>query len=90
VSLTLETKKVTKGSAAAGGVMPVWAKIPTVTAISGLSKSKIYLEAARGKIILKKDGRATLVNVPSALDYVASLPDAVLSPPRDDRGAPQK
>jgi hypothetical protein len=43
---------------------------------TGLSRSAIYRAAAEGKIVLKKLGRTTLVDMASARAFIDSLPKA--------------
>jgi hypothetical protein len=45
-------------------------------AVLGLSRSAIYRAAAEGKIVLKKLGRTTLVDMESARAFIDSLPKA--------------
>jgi hypothetical protein len=42
----------------------------------GLSRSAIYRAAAEGKIVLKKLGRTTLVDMASARAFIDALPKA--------------
>jgi hypothetical protein len=52
--------------------------IRTATAVSGLSRSAIYREAARGNIVLLKLGRTTLVDMESVRAFLAGLPRAAI------------
>jgi len=44
--------------------------------VHGLSRSAIYLQAAAGRVTLKKYGKTVLVDTESVLDFVSALPDA--------------
>lgn len=46
--------------------------------IHGMSRSAIYLQAAAGRITLKKYGKSVLVDADSVLAFVVSLPDATI------------
>lgn len=52
------------------------APILVAVAASGLSRSAIYREAAKGNIVLLQLGRTTLVDMASARTFLASLPRA--------------
>lgn len=45
----------------------------------GLSRSAIYRAAAEGKIVLRKLGRTTLVDMASARAFIESLPKLQLN-----------
>ena len=51
-------------------------RIPVATAESGLSRSALYLLAARYKGLFKKAGSATIVDLNMLGDIIAGLPDA--------------
>jgi hypothetical protein len=63
-----------KGSA--GGVQPMALRIGPAVAASGLSRSAIYREAAKGNIVLLKLGRTTLVDMATVRTFLANLPRA--------------
>ncbi len=65
------------------GVEPLALPIPQAMAVTGLSRSGIYREAARDNIVLIKHGRTTLVWMPSARAFLASLPRASIRPARE-------
>ena len=52
------------------------APISRAVELSGLSRSGLYREAARGNIRLLKTGRTTLVDMNSVRRFLASLPEA--------------
>ncbi len=62
-----------------------FARIPEATGIFGISRTRLYREAALGNIKLVKLGNATLVDVASLRAFMSGLPGAVLrarrSPP---------
>jgi predicted DNA-binding transcriptional regulator AlpA len=58
------------------GVVPLAVPLPRAPDITGLSRSTIYREAARGNIRLLKAGRSTLVDMASVRAFLASLPTA--------------
>ena len=59
-------------------------RIAEASSASGLSRSAIYREAARGSIVLLKHGRTTLVDMASLRAFLAGLPRAAA---RARRGA---
>ena len=61
---------------------PITGRIPAATAMSGLSRSAIYLLAGAGKIRLVKAGRATLVDLASVREYLQGLPEACIAAPK--------
>jgi hypothetical protein len=84
MGLTVEERKVLKGSDGGVVVAPEMARIPVAVAVTGLSRSAIYRLAAEGKIVLRKAGRTTLVDMASARACLADLPRAVVRAPRGD------
>jgi hypothetical protein len=81
----------TEKRAAAPTIIPHWAPIPTGSKITGISIRRIYELISTGDLRAKKLGRSTLLDVPFALQYVESLPDAVIRmPPRLARRAKQE
>src|SRR5262249_25520012 len=56
-------------------IEPIGCSVATAEQITGLSKSKIYEGINAGLIEAKKDGRITIVMVPSLREYVSSLPN---------------
>jgi hypothetical protein len=61
----------------AGAPRPLAQRVAEASSLSGLSRSAIYREAARGRIVLLKHGRTTLVDMASLRAFLASLPPAV-------------
>lgn len=56
------------------------APINRAVILLGLSRAGIYRAAAAGEIVLKKNGRTTLVVMASARKFLASLPNATIKP----------
>lgn len=52
-------------------------------AVTGLSRSTIYREAAAGRLVLLKAGRTTLLCMESARRYLTALPKAAIGAGRD-------
>jgi hypothetical protein len=65
---------------AATDVPTEYGKIPEVRRRFGIPRSRQYVLAARGDILFKKDGRATLVDFASVRRYLANLPPARIRP----------
>lgn len=63
---------------------PVAVQMSKATALTGLSRSRLYREAAAGNIRLMKAGRTTLVDLDSVRAFLARLPAAALN--RSDSG----
>lgn len=61
--------------------LPRYAPIPRAIAILGIGRSTLYKEAGRGNIRLIKAGWRTLVDIPHALAWMATLPLAHVAPP---------
>ncbi|WP_043358800.1 DNA-binding protein [Belnapia sp. F-4-1] len=61
---------------------PLAVPLPHAPAVTGLSRSTIYREAARGNIRLIKAGRSTLVDMASMRAFLASLPTASIRAPQ--------
>ena len=59
-----------------------FARIPVAIALYGISRSAIYREAGDGRIILKKHGKSTLVDLASLRAFLNSLPPATIRAPR--------
>ena len=57
----------------------IWAPIKEWCEISGLGRTVTYQRIALGNLRAKKVGRRTLVHVPSGLDFIEGLPDAILT-----------
>jgi hypothetical protein len=55
-------------------VEPIALPISSAVAVSGLSRSTLYREAAVGRIKLLKLGRSTLVDMDSVRAFLSSLP----------------
>jgi hypothetical protein len=51
-------------------------RIPVATAESGLSRSALYVLAAKHRGLFKKAGSATIVDLNMLADIIAELPDA--------------
>lgn len=58
------------------------ARLPVAQAFSGLSKTHLYGIARIGLVRFVKCGRSTLVDMESLRAYLASLPDARMTPPK--------
>lgn len=65
----------------APNAMPLAVPLPHAPTVTGLSRSTIYREAARGNIKLLKVGRSTLVCMDSVRAFLASLPAAAIRAP---------
>ena len=74
----------TAPTTSAGAPQPLAQRVAEAAAFSGLSRSAIYREAARGSIVLLKHGRTTLVDMASLRAFLADLPRA---PTQARRGA---
>jgi hypothetical protein len=57
---------------------PITVPLRDAPGITGLSRSTIYREAAAGRLVLLKRGRATLLCMTSARAYLAALPRAAV------------
>jgi excisionase family DNA binding protein len=57
---------------------PATGRIPTATALYGVSRSHLYRLAGEGRIRFLKAGRTTLVDLDSVRNYLATLPVAVI------------
>jgi len=68
------------GIAWAPAVEPLAVPMPRAPAATGLSRSRIYREAAKGNPRLPKAGRSTLLCMASARAFLARLPTAQLRP----------
>ncbi len=58
------------------GVQPLAVPLSRAPAVTGLSRSTIYREAARGNLKLIKAGKSTLLCMESARAFLAALPRA--------------
>lgn len=58
------------GRGANGAIEPITVRIPTATAMTGLSRSRIYELIASGEIQIAKDRRSTLIIVTSLREAV--------------------
>lgn len=63
-------------------VSPLTVPLPKAPGVTGLSRSTIYREAARGNIRLLKIGRSTLVCMDSVRAFLANLPAASIRAPQ--------
>jgi hypothetical protein len=72
------------------GACPAFATEPTWRAISGMSRTRTYIELAAGNLRAKKLGKRLLIDVPHGLAFLAALPDAKFktSSPTDQHLAP--
>jgi hypothetical protein len=61
-------------------VMPEFAPIPRWREISGMARSKTYEELAAGHLRGVKCGRQLLIDVKHGLEYMRSLPPALIRP----------
>ena len=59
-----------------------FARIPEATGRFGISRSRLYREAALGRVRLVKLGSATLVDLASLRAFMAGLPAAKLRTPK--------
>lgn len=57
-------------------ILPLALSIDRAVLVSGLSRSAIYRHAGAGNILLKKNGRTTLVDMESVRLFLAGLPRA--------------
>ena len=60
---------------------PSYLRIADAIKYSGLSRTRIYIALAQGKISARKAGRATLIERISLDRYLAELPEAVINIP---------
>lgn len=72
----VDYRGATKATLERAGVQPMALRIGPAVAASGLSRSAIYREAAKGNIVLLKLGRTTLVDMATVRTFLASLPRA--------------
>jgi hypothetical protein len=63
-------------------VSPINVTIPDGCIRWGTSRSVLYRDAGAGKIIFRKNGRRTVVDVASGDAYYGSLPAAKIKAPR--------
>jgi excisionase family DNA binding protein len=61
---------------------PATGRIPTATALYGVSRSHLYRLAGEGRIRFLKAGRTTLVDLDSVRAYLATLPEACIAGPK--------
>jgi hypothetical protein len=61
--------------------LPLYAPIATWSAITGMARSRTYIELALGNLRAKKVGHRTVIDVQHGLAYMASLPDAQVRVP---------
>ena len=61
---------------------PEYARIPEACRRYGLSRSRLYLLAGEGLVRFVKVGSATLVDLTTVRDYLASCPPAQVRPPK--------
>lgn len=66
-----------------GDAVAEYARIPKTCGRFGISRSRLYREAALGNIKLVKLGNATLVDIASMRAFMAKLPAASLRAPKD-------
>jgi hypothetical protein len=60
---------------------PEYGRIPEACRRFGLSRSRLYLLAGEGLVRFIKAGNATLVDLGSVRDYLATCPAAQVRPP---------
>lgn len=63
-------------------IIPVvihYSSVPEACRIIGISRSELYRKLAAGVLRAKKCGTKTLVDIPHALEWIRSLPDAEIS-----------
>ena len=63
--------------------LPIFARIDHVCAISGLSRSRVYLLLGQGVLRAKKDASTTLVEISTVVSYLNSLPPATFGADRE-------
>ena len=61
---------------------PEYGRIPEASRRYGLSRSRLYLLAGQGLVRFVKVGNATLVDLGSVRDYLASCPAAEIRAPK--------
>ena len=61
---------------------PQFARIDGIISSFGIARSRIYELIGSGKVIARKDGATTLIDVASVSRYVENLPAAQVRPPR--------
>lgn len=55
-------------------IIPIAVTIPVAVSITGMSRSRLYQELKAGKLLAKKAGKRTLINVSDLQAYMAKLP----------------
>ena len=60
-------------------IRPEWAPVDVWQVISGWGKTKPYEHVALGNLRAAKFGKRTLIHIPTGLNYIDNLPDAVLT-----------
>jgi hypothetical protein len=58
---------------------PLYASIEDWCKLTGMGRTNTYRHLALGNLTAKKLGRSTLIDVPSGLAWLRSLPDARIS-----------
>ena len=61
---------------------PVYAPIPRWCAISGMGRTRVYEELAKGNLRAVKLGSRTLIDVEAGLAWLRSLPPAPVREPK--------
>jgi hypothetical protein len=64
---------------------PRFQKISKAVEHSGLSRSSLYLEAAKRPDLFRKNGRSTLVDIAVLNEILDGLPQALIKPPKTVR-----
>jgi excisionase family DNA binding protein len=66
---------------AADALLPVGASVKRACELLGITRTRLYVELATGRIRAWKAGRATVIDMASARAFLASLPQATFRPP---------
>lgn len=59
--------------------LPQFMPIPEACRLLGLSRTELYRKLGTGTLRAKKIGRKTIVDIPHALEWLQSLPDAIIT-----------
>ncbi len=68
-------------------IRPKYGPLPVACAITGLGRTKIYELAGKGCFKLVKAGGRTLVDIDSALEWLALQPAPTLRAPKEKKAA---
>lgn len=58
--------------------LPLFCSIPRFCQLSGISRSVTYQLIGDGKLVARKLGKRTLIDVQAGIDYLHSLPAATI------------